>query len=821
MAKKKSRAKGFLARNALRIAFVVMVLFVAAVGVLAYNYVTITRKFDTARQWDLPSRIYSDATPIVPGLSYPKTLLEPKLNHVGYHAVSGRVQSPGEYRWEGNALEIYLQPFRYPDVEFHGMAVRVNFRGSTVSNVVRIDDNLELRAVRVEPELVTSLFNDVMEDRLPVPLDSVSPHLVDAVVAAEDRQFFRHEGISIRGIVRAALENFRSREVRSGGSTITQQLVKNLYLTNERTYRRKMQEALMAIVLEARFSKKEILEAYLNEIYLGQSGAAQIVGVERASQIFFGKKAEYLTLPEAATIAAVIRYPNGYSPLRHPQRATERRNLVLRAMQEEEMITAGEYEEAVKAPLKVNPYHRGIRSAPYFVDLVLKELRETYPETQLKTEGLRIFTTLDTVMQRAAEESLTEGIEQLNRSYAYIRKADAPLQGSVLTIQPGTGYVKALVGGADYSKTQFNRAFQAKRQPGSLFKPFVYVAAMDPQRGRQALTASSILDDSPISIATGGRQWQPQNYDKSFRGEVSVRRALAYSYNIPAVRAAMDAGMPNVIELASTVGVQSRLQPYPSVSLGSFEVTPMEIAYAYSVFANEGVKAEPVSILAVATRDGRVLEHREVKMRRVSDPATVYVLNDMLKDVLRYGTAARVRSMGFDRSFAGKTGTTNDYRDAWFVAYSPRILTLVWVGFDDNRSTRLSGSAAAVPIWASYMKKVVPLVPDVEFRKPDGVVERTIDTKTGLLATPLCPTTAPEVYVSGTEPSRSCDLHAVYSESPYPWLRGERGGWRDRGDDGGLPPEERASAEDDAEKPEEREKKKKRGLRKVFGWVFD
>src|SRR5688572_30816861 len=353
-------------------------------------------------------------------------------------------------------------------------------------------------------------------------------------------------------------------------------------------------------------------------------------------------------------------------------------------MLEQKKITREEYEKALAAPMTVNKFPRSFNSAPFFVDLVLKQLRETYPETQLTTEGLRIFTTLDTIMQRSAEEALDNGIANLTKRYKYIRSSASPLEGVVLTVEPGTGYVKALVGGRNYGKTQFNRAIQARRQPGSLFKPFVYVTAMDPARGNAALTASTVLDDSPLSIKSGSTMWEPQNYDNRFHGRVTVREALAHSYNIPAVRAAMDAGVPNVIKTATNIGVESRLQPYPSISLGSFEVTPLEIAYAYSVFANLGVKAEPVSTLAVVTRDGQVKESRDVKMKRVAPASVCYVMNDVLKDVFDYGTAGRARSLGFEDEFAGKTGTTNNYRDAWLIGYSPRILTLVWIGFDDE-----------------------------------------------------------------------------------------------------------------------------------------
>src|SRR5687767_2972899 len=812
---KRSRFKDFFWRHSAGIALLVMLAFVAFIGFVGYTYVVITKKFESAARWDLPSRVYSDATPLVPGIAYARTVLEPKLNHVGYREVKKRVENPGEYRYVGDDLEIFLNNFEYPDMEFHAMPVLVEMNGATVKSIKRLTDGITLRGARIEPELITSIYDNNMEDRVPVALDAVPKTLIDAIITTEDRGFYRHTGVSVRGIVRAIWWNVRH-DSTVGGSTLTQQLVKNLFLNPDRKYSRKAIEAVMAVLLEIRYSKDEILEAYLNEIYLGQNGSVQILGVQQASQVYFGKKVTYLTLPESATLAQMISSPNVHSPLRNPKRARTRRDMVLGLMKETGKISEREYAEAVASPLTVTRFPKTSRSAPFFVDLVLKQLRETYPETQLKTEGLRIFTTLDTIMQRSAEEALDNGIANLTRRYKYIKNSPSPLEGVVLTIEPGTGYVKALVGGRNYGKTQFNRAIQARRQPGSLFKPFVYVTAMDPARGTAALTASTVLDDSPLSIKSGTAVWAPQNYDNRFHGRVTVREALAHSYNIPAVRAAMDAGVPNVIKTATNIGVESRLQPYPSISLGSFEVTPLEIAYAYSVFANLGVKAEPVSTLAVVTRDGQVKESRDVKMKRVAPASVCYVMNDVLKDVFDYGTAGRARSLGFEDEFAGKTGTTNNYRDAWLVGYSPRILTLVWVGFDDAKSVRLSGGDACLPIWTRHMNRIDGLVPDVDWRRPDDVSQREIDPQSGYLATPYCPDTRTEIYVDGTEPESVCPLHAGSGEpSPF-WNESPM---LESGIEEPIldPAEAQRRAELERRRARERENSIRKLLRRIFG----
>ncbi|HKS22300.1 MAG TPA: PBP1A family penicillin-binding protein [Thermoanaerobaculia bacterium] len=817
MAKKRSRVKDFLWRHSAGIAFMVMVLFVAFIGFVGYTYVVITKKFDSSRRWDLPSRIYSDATPIVPGLDLPRALLEPRLNHVGYHEVPERVAQPGDYRYVNGNLEIYLQNFEYPDIEFRAVPVTVGFDGETVRDVRRLDDGVALRGVRIEPELITSIYNNEMEDRLPVALTAVPLVVQNAIIASEDKNFYHHEGISIRGTLGALRTDLKSGNWTHGGSTLTQQLVKNLYLTPERKWSRKITEALMAVLLEIRYQKPQILESYLNEAYFGQNGPVQIVGVEQASRVYFGKHVTYLTLPEAATLSGMIPSPNVLNPLKYPERAKVRRDTVLRLMREQGFIkTDAEYAAAVAAPLTTARFPKTSRSAPFFVDLVLKQLRETYPETQLKTEGLRIFTTLDTIMQRSAEQALDSGIDGLNRKYSYLRKSPTPLEGVMLTIQPGTGYVKALVGGRNYSKTQFNRAIQARRQPGSLFKPFVYATAMDPGRHQDAFTAATVLDDSPISVQTGATVWSPQNYDLRFHGRVTVREALAHSYNIPAVRAAINAGVPNVIKTAATIGIESHLAPYPSVSLGSFEVTPLEIAYAYSAFANLGVKAEPVSILAVSTRDGKLLESREVKMKRVASPGVCYVMNNILQDVFNYGTAVKARGLGFERPYAGKTGTTSNYRDAWFIGFSPRILSLVWVGFDDGHSVRLAGGDACVPIWTQHMNRIAGMVPDVEWKRPDDVVERQIDPESGMLATSYCPQTKSEIFVQGTEPTAVCALHAGSGE-PSPF-------WREPMPQAEMPPSEgtterpAVTQQQQQQREQQRRDRTIRGiLRRIFG----
>ncbi len=747
-----------------------LLLAVAAVGFVGS---TIASRFDSHR-WNLPSRIYSDITVLEPGGPGSVSRLTAKLERLFYQEAPEGPLTPGHYRRVADAVEIHTRDFLYPGRRFPGLLARVDFAGETVQSV-RDEHGSAVPALVIEPERLGSVFGEEYEDRTLVRLDDVPRSLVDAILVTEDRDFYRHSGVSIKRTFGAIVATLRGGAVQ-GGSTLTQQLVKNLYLTPERTVRRKATEAAMAILLDARYSKDEILEAYLNEIYLGQRGSIAIKGVGEASRFYFGKQVADLDLAESATIAGMIKAPNTYSPFRSPKRTLERRDLVLGLMREQRKIDAAAMDAAVASPLV--PRSRRVQKiiAPHFVDFVKAQLSEEYGG-KMRTEGLQIYTTLDVDLQQAGQRAITEGLASLEKRYRRLAAAarQAPLQGALIQLEPQTGAVKALVGGRDYRLSQFNRVTQAHRQPGSLFKPFVMLAAFARRDLVPALTPATMLNDSPITVEWGrhraSEQWTPRNYDGGYRGPMSARRAVELSINIPTVRAALAADLTTVLAASRAAGITSKMQPYPSVALGAFEISPMEIASAYAVLANGGVRIEPNAIVGVLTADGRILDRNETPLKQVLPADAVFLVDSILRGAVDRGTAGGARAGGLRGVLAGKTGTTNDGRDAWFVGFSPRFVATIWVGYDDNRGLNLSGSQAAVPIFADFSRSLPPQLFAEGFPVPSDIVTAEIDPDTGYLFTPGCPRHMTEVFISGTAPTEMCPVHQGWylgEPEPYP-----------------------------------------------------
>ncbi len=737
-------------------------------GILATGVVLerqVTAKWE-GRKWNIPSRIYSDAFLLHPGRRLDSRDFEARLERLGYLEQAGGVDEPGEYAHDEGRWLVYLHAFSYPDGSNPAYPVRIETSGGVITGVSQARTGKVLDTAALEPEVIGVVFDQHMEDRTPIELAEVPAHVVQAILAVEDSRYYSHPGLDPIRIGGAFLANVKAGSTTQGGSTITQQLVKNYYLTAERTYRRKAIEAPMALILELKYSKDEILEAYLNEIYLGQRGASSIMGVEEASRYYFGKSVREIDLSQAAMLAGLIRDPGRYNPHRDPEAARQRRDLVLRLMHDQDRVTDDQYAYARGAALVVRGEEKRFNDAPHFVDFVLRELADRYPRRLLQSEGLRIFTTLDMQYQIAAESSLIDGLDHLEEGYPRLAKRAGELEGSVVVLDPQTGFVRAMVGGRDYPSSQFNRAEQAHRQPGSTFKPFVYLTAfLTPGRWSPA----TIIDDMPFSVVSGGQTWSPDNYDGSVHGNVTLRAALANSMNIATSRLALDVGLNRVTRTAHEAGIESTLQAVPSLALGAFEVTPLELASAYSTLANGGIRTTPLSILAAVDEDGNVLQHRQVEMDRVLPADAVYLVNDMLQDVFDYGTAARARRLGYGGAAAGKTGTTNSTRDAWFVGYTTEIVALVWVGYDDNAPIGLYGDSAALPIWVEFMKRSGYGDRSPEFPAPRNIVLVEIDPATGLLATPGCPATRYEAFVSGTEPTESCYEHGGAADDGW-WI---------------------------------------------------
>jgi penicillin-binding protein 1B len=741
-----------------------VLLVVAMVGAIALAvYIhridrMIEEKFDRPQKWNLPSRIYSDAEHLYPGVNIRHRSIVTKLDSLGYRDTGESIEGPGDYAMGKGRLDIYLHDFSYPYEDFKGFPVRLLIKDGRIASMTNLDTKEGVELVKLEPEEIATILDVKMEDRTFVTIDEVPPQLIEAIILIEDERFFEHSGVDPWGIMRAAVVNISKMRIAQGGSTLTQQLVKNFFLHPKRSILRKMNEALIAIQIERRHTKKEILQAYLNEIYLGQRGSASISGVGEAAKVYFAKDVGQLTLGECAMLAGMIRSPNAYNPLTKPEKAAERRNLVLKKMLEEGMIDRGAFDVATSEKVITPKISKRAVRAPYFIDFVKQQLADLYPQEVLESEGLRIFTTLDMTYQRFAEKAVSEGLASLEKTYAKRLPKDheGKLQGALIAMQPSNGFVRALVGGRSYGDSQFNRATQAKRQPGSTFKPFVYLTAFDPDRAERLFTPSSIIDDTPFSVRSGGKTWRPNNYDKKSHGLVSLRKALYMSYNIATAKVAIFAGLENVLKTARDAGIGSEMIAVPSMSLGAFEVTPLEMAAAYTIFPNGGLKAKPLSIINVVTKEGEVLDRKRLEIKRAFDAGPVYLTTSVLKDVLDRGTGRRARSMGFTGVAGGKTGTTSNYRDAWFAGFTANLLGLVWVGYDDNAKMKMSGSSAALPLWTDFMKKAQPSATQ-KFAGPPNVILVKINPPTGLLVNRSCPEHAYEPFIEGTEPDISCD----------------------------------------------------------------
>jgi penicillin-binding protein 1B len=597
-----------------------------------------------------------------------------------------------------------------------------------------------------------------------VRYDELPDHLVKAVLAIEDRRFFSHPGLDPFRIAGAAIRNFRAESYVQGGSTITQQLCKNFFLTPERTVQRKLQEALLAFVLERRAEKKAILELYLNEIYLGQSGSFSINGVGEAARMYFRKDVGNLTLPESALLAGMIQSPNPYNPFRHKERATERRNAVIRAMNDAGFIDEATMKASLEEPLQVERGTLDSSEAPYFIDLVRTQLHQRYDPKDLTTQNLEVHTTLDVQLQSLAQEALAKGLANVEKMVK--RKGERPpVQGSLIALEPASGNVVALVGGRSYGSSQYNRVIEAKRQPGSTFKPFVYLAAFEATFEDSALppiTAATVVEDAPAVFFYEDKEYIPQNYEDKYLGYVTLRKALANSLNVATVKVAEMVGYDRIVNLwAKKLAIDPNIQPFPALSLGAFEATPYQMAIAFNVLANGGLKIEPVTVLRVADDKGGVIEqYRPEVPKQVVRPESAFLVTNMLRSVLNEGTAASARALGFAPDAAGKTGTTNDLRDAWFAGFTPDLLCIVWVGYDDNVPTGLSGARAALPIWVEFMKGALQGVETRPFDVPaEGIVFIDVDKETGLLATPRCPKVIAEAFIPGTEPQERCGAH--------------------------------------------------------------
>ncbi len=738
----------------------VLLLFLGAAAYFSWFYYTCKKIVDShldSQKWSLPSTIYADAPVVYQGMPLKAKWLAEYLQRLNYHKTEGTNVKTGEYAVLKDGISFQKhQVFARQTPTF---PVLIRFEGSSVKKLENMTNGEELAAYELEPAAISNLFGSEWEKRTLVRYKDIPPYLIKAVIAIEDRRFYQHHGIDYFAIVRALWNDvFGNRQLMQGGSTITQQLVKNFYLTPERSLRRKISEAVMALIMESKLNKEQIVELYLNEIYLGQRGAMSINGVGEASRLLFRKDVRHIDVPESALLAGMIQAPNAYNPYRNPAEAKIRRDTVLLAMKNTEEIDQKEYQRYVAAPVTVYPFDTRINLAPYFGDVVKAQLLAKYNPDDVYTKNLNVFTTLDLDLQRYAEEALASGLADIDKLRS--KKTGKTVQGCLIAIEPQTGYIRAFVGGRSYSKSQFDRISQASRQPGSIFKPVVYAAAMEEAFAthERVFTPVTMILDEPWILKYSNKTWEPKNYDGQYHGTVTLRNALAQSMNVATAKLAIDVGLEKVAALGKKLGFPD-VKAYPSLALGAFEVSPWQAATAYTVFANGGVKTELRTIKKVTDAEGKTLERSQIEVKRVLHPQTAYVITDMLKSVLSEGTGAGVRKWGFTRPAAGKTGTTDEYRDAWFVGYTPNLLCVVWTGYDDNTPIKMTGGAAALPIWVRFMKKATENMPVEDFSSPQGVILRMIDPATGQLATEDCPQAVSEVFIEGTEPIETCQEH--------------------------------------------------------------
>ena len=704
-----------------------------------------------------PRLIYGAPFLLKPDLDVVASHLIERLNRLGYQAVETPVRAPGEFRVSPGEIDIYLHEFS--DFHLRPIPARLVLEQGRVARVLSIQTGDELFPAYLEPQLISGLRGASRQVREWVSYEDLSPRFLDILLAIEDRRFFSHPGIDPIAVGRAVWTNVTRGTVIQGGSTITQQLAKNLFYSPQRTFGRKLKESIAALVLEAKYRKQAILESYANEIYLGQVGSVSIYGVGEAAHRYFGKRMDTLSLEEAALLVGMIKGPNTYSPLRNAALAKQRRDVVLGRLHEQGLITDEAWAQAVKAPVQVMPPQDTLADAPFFVDYLLRQVEEATGAPL--PDGVRAYTTLDPVLQRLATQTLESELTKLETTYPALKGHPTVLQGALVAIDPKTGGILAMVGSRDYRTSQFNRAVQAKRQPGSLFKPLVYLAAMEARRelaGGQPVTAATSIVDEPVTFESATGRWTPQNYDHKFHGTVSLRTALEQSLNIPAVKIAQLVGTKRILHLAEKLGIRSPLADNLSIALGTSGVSLLEMTSAFGVLAHEGISMAPTALQAVMTPEGDPAWHHTPARHQAVSPQAAYVMTSLLKGVVERGTAAKAKAMGLRGIVAGKTGTTDGYRDAWFIGYTPDVVVGAWVGFDDEEALHLTGAQAALPMWVEFVRQILPAAPR-DFVEPPAVITRDIDPQSSQLATSKCPQRSAELFIEGTEPSVYCEVH--------------------------------------------------------------
>ncbi|HEV3207922.1 MAG TPA: PBP1A family penicillin-binding protein [Terriglobales bacterium] len=763
-------SRGLARDPVLKAALIVfLALATASGGFFTYYYVKFGRMIDQRFKGQVfanSARIYATPRAVQVGEKIEAKEIAAQLRHAGYSERDSR--SPmGNYRLLAGGIEIKPGPDSYHSPE----SAVIRIRGGKVESIG--GQSGDLAAYELEPQMITSLFDaGERSKRQVVTYDEIPKLLVDAVLAIEDRRFFQHGGVNFWRLAEATWIDVIHGRHEQGGSTITMQLSRKFFLTPEKTVKRKMSEMMIAMEMEQKFTKQQIFEFYANRVDLGQRGSFTISGFAQASQAYFNKDLKDLSPAEAALIAGIIQAPSYLSPYRHPERALERRNLVLDSMVETHALTPEQAQRAKATPLKLAPPNVEASDAPYFVDLLRETLISRLDERQMNDQAYRIYTTLDPDLQKAAAAAVETGMKLVDDQVTKLRTKRTKIgknkfetkvlpgpqaQVALVAIDPHTGQVLALVGGRNYGLSQLNHSV-AKRPTGSIFKPFVYAAAMNTalDGANPVFTPASMVADEPSTFSYGDQIYEPRNYKEEYHGQVTARYALAMSLNNATVKLAEEVGYDKVADLAKAAGIVS-VKATPAMALGAYDATPLDMAAAYTVFANSGVRISPTVVNSVRNANGDVVLDFKPDQRPVLDPRVAFLMTDMMEGVMNSGTAYVVRQRGFTAPGAGKTGSSHD---GWFAGYTSNLLCIVWVGFDDYSDLRLSGAQTAAPIWAEFMKKAVTLPQYADtrpFSQPAGVVDVQLDKQTNLLATPSCPETYSTAFIAGTEPNQTCD----------------------------------------------------------------
>jgi penicillin-binding protein 1B len=778
-------------------------LFIGASALVLYYYNYYSKVIDRRLSGEIfknTAQIYAAPYRIYPGQKLAPDEVVLRLQRAGFDASDKGGSEDGYYEVSGSRITIK------PRV---GDTMRLDFSKATLTRIVKPAVG-ETPEAWLPAELVTNLYDQSREKRRLIEYNDIPKVFIDALTAAEDQHFFRHWGIDPVRLAGAVVHSVRSSDRIAGTSTITQQFARNFFLTTDRTMRRKVAEIFITLMLEQRLTKQQILTLYVNQTYMGQRGSFSINGFGEAAEAYFGKDIGSLSLPEAAALAGMIPAPNGkFSPIKHPDEVKRRRNTVLTAMHSIGTINDKQFEAAKTADLKIIPLKVDASDAPYLVDYIRDELLKNFTDEEITNGGLRVYTSLDPALQKIAVESVQSGLKLVNEQVAAQKKRqkggdDLPgPQAALIALDPHTGEIKAMVGGSDYATTQLNRIVQASRQPGSIFKPIVYAAALEtgldkgkpedsePAEGPKPEASvtqtadnagegskpeslshesvvtpiTTVIDEPTTFVYENGRStYEPNNYHQEYRGIVTVRTALEHSLNVPTIKVAEHIGYDRVAAMAKRLGLNAKIKPYPSIALGAFEVTPIEMAGAYTAFANEGRRMQPHALLRVTSSDGSMNRAYKFEPQEVIRPELAYQMTYLMEGVINSGTAASVRARGFTLPAAGKTGTS---RDGWFAGYTKDLLVIAWVGYDDNRDLNLEGAHSALPIWTDFMMKATELYPPkdpdhMNFDAPPGIDFARVDADTLMLANSACQNTFEEAFLAGTAPTAYCTLHGLH-----------------------------------------------------------